>query len=126
MVKWSHINTQQEITRVFKSLFKEKIYATRTFTYYIPAPPSRKTGYQEREFDAIIDYVTSLGFKILDFKLQSHSDGERGGLWVLCFLAAPTKEIYYKKINFSEPNIYKNNPNNELDIPLDSSINHDL
>ena len=110
---------------VFKSLFKQKFYATRTFTYYIPAPPARKTGYQEREFDSIIDHIKELGFELLDFKLESHNHETQGGLWVLCILGAPTKEVYQQKINISDSNIFENSPNNDLEIPLDSSITHD-
>lgn len=111
---------------MFKSFFKNKYFATRTFTYYIPAPPSRKTGYQEREFDAIVNYIASLGFELIDFKLESHNEHDKSGMWIVCILGAPTKEIFLQKIDPTHPDLFKNNPNSESHIQLDESIAHDI
>lgn len=111
---------------MFKSLFKKDFFAHRTFSYYIPAPPARKSGYQEREFDAIMDYIQSLGFVLLDFKLQSHSGADHSGLWVITTLGAPTEEIFKKKIDINTTNLYEGGPNAGDNIPLDSSITHDI
>lgn len=118
-----------ENNRVFKSLFRSQsqtqYYAVRTFTYYIPAPPVRKTGYQEREFDSLTGYILSLGFELLDFQMQSHSNPNQSGLWILCKLGAPTKEIFLKKIDPTSPNLFENNPNSTQEIPLDTTITYE-
>jgi hypothetical protein len=111
---------------VFTSLFKKRYFGTRTFTYYIPAPPMRKTGYQEREFDSLTGHITSLGFDLIDFKLEAHASEAQAGLWVLCTLGAPSKEIYNKKIDPMDSSVFHNNPNADLDIPLDESITHEI
>ncbi len=104
------------------SIFSKKIYKKKIFTYYIPAPPNRRSGYQEKEFDALIAHIQNLGFEVLDFKLQSHSTEEKSGLWVVCILSAPTKEIWQQSIDF-EYHIQTAQPSNS--IPLDPSIIHE-
>lgn len=111
---------------MFKSLFTKKFFAYRTFSYYIPAPPPRKSSYQEKEFDAIVSYILSLGFEIIEFKLQSHSSPAQSGLWVLIFLGAPNKKVFEKKIDTSTPHFYSDGAHEQEEIPMDSSITHDL
>ncbi len=89
---------------VFKKLRSPKDsmysgYGIRVFTYYLPAPPPRKTGYQEKEFDLIMTYLQNLGFEILDLKLESHNHDQGAGLWAVCILGAPTKDIYNIKLD---------------------------
>lgn len=110
------------------SLFQKKpLYMQKTFTYYIPAPPFRKTGYQEKEFDGITEYIQSLGYEILDFKLQSHSGEEKSGLWIICILGAATKEIFDRPIDYEFASSSKvNNTTTTSEIPLDPSIIHDV
>ena len=85
----------------------------------------RKTGYQEREFDTLAGHIHSLGFDLLDFKLESHSNSDHAGLWILCILGAPTREIFNKKIDPAAPEMFDGNPNATIDIPLDTSITHE-
>jgi hypothetical protein len=47
----------------------------KTFTYFIPAPPNRKTGYREKEFDKIMNGILQSGFEILDLQTQSVETG---------------------------------------------------
>lgn len=112
---------------MFKSVFKNDYYAKKTFTYYIPSPPNRKSGYQEREFDAITEYITALGFELISFTVQGHTgtDGA-SGMWVICLLGAPTKDVYNKKINYTQEDLYSNNTVSENSIPLDPSITHEI
>lgn len=120
------MNNKQENNRVLKSLFKSNYFAKKTFTYYIPSPPIRKTGYQEREFDAIIEHISNLGYDILNFTVQAHQNKDGGGIWVICLLAAPTKEIYQKKIELNLDIIYKNNSHSDPSLALDPNISHDI
>lgn len=104
------------------SIFKKKIYKKKIFTYYIPAPPNRRSGYQEKEFDALIEHIQKLGFEVLDFKLQSHSTEEKSGLWVICILSAPNKDVWKQTIDFD----YHIQTGESLtSIPLDPSIIHE-
>lgn len=104
------------------SIFKKKYYAKKVFTYYIPAPPHRKNGYQEKEFDTLVEYLQSLGFEVIDFKLQAHSTNDKSGLWIVCILSAKTKEIWSQNIDFD----FSVQSSTSLDsIPLDPSIEHD-
>lgn len=72
--------------QIFSSLTK---YRIQTFTYYIPAPPPRKTGYREKEFDKLFSSILRKGYKILTINTQSHSGPEGAGLWVLVTLKEP-------------------------------------
>jgi hypothetical protein len=109
---------------VFNSLIKKKkkYYSTQTFTYYIPSPPSRKTGYRETEFDSIVTKIISLGFEIISITSQSHSSEEKSGMWIICHLGATTEEVSKKIITVDES---KNEISNTK-IELDPSIIHEL
>jgi hypothetical protein len=48
---------------------------TTSFTYFIPAPPVRKTGYREKEFDKILNGILQSGFEILEIQTQSVETG---------------------------------------------------
>jgi hypothetical protein len=63
--------------------------ATTTFTYFIPAPPSRKTGYREREFDKIMAGILESGFELLS--LQTQSVGNTG-LFIIAVLKSNSKK----------------------------------
>ena len=108
------------------AFFSKKEYLkTRTFTYYIPAPPARKTGYQEKEFDKLTKYLQDLGFELLDFKMQSHSDENRAGLWVLCLLGAKNEELYSMPINIEKIPDLGFGQHSEHHIPLNPEIIHE-
>jgi len=65
----------------FLKYFKtKKIF---TFSYYIPAPPSRNTPYHERQFDQLTERLTLEGHKIVDIKLQSVSNENSSGTLVI-------------------------------------------
>jgi len=111
---------------VILSLFglkKENYFGKKTYTYYIPAPPVRKNGYQEKEFDHITSYITQLGFDIIDFKIQAHSHSDQAGMWIVCLLGAKTSEIYHKRIDYNP--IEQSLNDHHSSIPLDPSIIHD-
>lgn len=56
----------------------------KTFTYFIPAPPARKTGYREMEFDKIIQGILTSGFQILEL----HTQAVETGVFVIALLKA--------------------------------------
>jgi hypothetical protein len=62
----------------------------KTFTYYIPAPSHRKSGYREMEFDKIMQGILSSGFEIETLQSQ----GTEHGLFVLVVLKTNSKKIF--------------------------------
>lgn len=55
----------------------------QTFTYYIPAPPARKTGYREREFDSLFYEFINRGYKVLSFQAVPHTGVNQCGMWLV-------------------------------------------
>ena len=92
-------------------------YPTKTVTYYIPAPPNRKTGYQETEIDKLVMLLTQKEFIIEDIKTQIISNERVQGMWVI-FLIKPTtsqsNSIDLTKI--LETTTYPTSPDIEYDI----------
>ena len=76
------------VKRLFSN--KQQYKRTRTFTYFVPAPPNRKTGYQEKEFDQICDFLVGKDFDILDIKMEAFASDTAAGVWILCILGART------------------------------------
>ncbi len=70
----------------------KKIFRT-TFTYYIPAPPHRKTGYREVEFDKIMQGILQTGFEIESLSTQA-TGGEYGGLFIVALLKTNSKKVF--------------------------------
>lgn len=70
----------------------KKTYRT-TFTYFIPAPPHRKTGYREMEFDKIMQGILQAGFDIESFHTQA-SGSEHGGFFIVALLKTTSKKTF--------------------------------
>lgn len=65
----------------------------KTFTYFIPAPPHRKSGYREREFDKIMAGILQSGFEIVELHTQSVIKDGNGGLFIIALLKAKTAKV---------------------------------
>ncbi len=74
--------------RAYNFILGRDSFKIQTFTYYIPAPPRRKTGYREKEFDKIFYHFVNQGFEILNVQTQSHTGESGSGMWVLFTLKA--------------------------------------
>lgn len=61
----------------------------RTFTYFIPAPPARKNGYREKEFDKIFNGILNSGFDIKDLQTRSVPTG----IFVIIVLKGKNKKV---------------------------------
>lgn len=66
----------------------KKYFAIKTFTYFIPVPPPRKTGYREKEFDKIFYELLQKEFELLDMQTQYSVNG----MWIVCLLGALTEK----------------------------------
>lgn len=77
---------QNSIIQLFVTLLHKALlpgsYKIQTFTYFIPSPPNRKTGYREKKFDSITQVIMSNGFKILNINCQTLSTEKASGMWV--------------------------------------------
>ena len=61
----------------------------KTFTYFIPAPPHRKNGYREKEFDKIMSGILQSGFELQELKTV----GMENGMFIIAILNVPNKKI---------------------------------
>lgn len=75
-----------------RRIWRKKQFKIQTFTYYIPAPPARKTGYREKEFDKIFYEFINQGFEILNVQTQAHTGANSCGMWVIFAVRATNAE----------------------------------
>lgn len=108
-----------------KKIFnRHKFYGLKSFTYFLPSPPFRKTGYQEKEFDQVLAHLTAKGYEIVDVKMQTVSSPKSSGIWILCLLGAKTKEAYEAPINVDYQDVATSTQSSS-NIQLDPLIEHD-
>jgi hypothetical protein len=84
----------------------DQLYNSRpvyqTFTYYIPAPPPRKTSYREKKLDSYCYKFLNLGFEIVSVKTAPHQSPTQNGFWLIFVLRALTEEAKKLELNFGE------------------------
>lgn len=85
---------KSRILAAFKALLRpEKDYKIQTFTYFIPSPPPRSSGYREKQFDKLFYEYINRGYEILNVTTQASSAGEKhSGMWVMFVVKATTEE----------------------------------
>jgi hypothetical protein len=112
------------VIKSVKRLFnKEKEYfKTRTFTYFVPAPPNRKTGYQEKEFDQICQHLVGKDFDIIDIKMEAFANNTSAGVWILCILGAKTQKAANMSLEIEYSDVANQHPQH---IQTDPLIEHD-
>lgn len=72
-----------------KKKISKKAYL-KTFTYFIPAPPQRKSGYREVEFDKIMNGILDAGFELEKFNTESVPTG----VYVIAILKTHNKKVF--------------------------------
>ena len=94
--------TMNHLFTFFKSLLRaQKDYKIQSFTFFIPSPPSRATGYREKQFDKLFYEFINRGYKIINFTTQaSSSGGNHSGMWILCLVQATNHEA--EKLNLED------------------------
>jgi hypothetical protein len=71
------------------AISSQKDYKMQSFTFFIPAPPPRSTGYREKQFDKLFYEFINRGYKIINFTTQSATTGEKhSGMWIICLVQA--------------------------------------
>ena len=77
------------ISKIKKMVFPKR-YKIQTFTYYIPAPSSRESGYREKQFDKAFYSFINQGFEILSINTTSNTGPNGSGMW---FVATVRGEV---------------------------------
>lgn len=70
--------------------FKKNPYKIQTFTYFIPAPPERPSGYREKNFDKIFSNFINQGFEVISIHTTPCNSQNQSGMWITCLLRAMT------------------------------------
>jgi hypothetical protein len=89
----------------------------QTVTYYIPAPPPRKTGYREKQFDKLFYHFFQKGFELINLQTQAHTGENHSGIWIICVVRALNKNAQELDLDFFDEEI-----SNESILDLDSNI----
>jgi len=79
-----------------------KLYR-RTFTYFIPAPPQRKSGYREIEFDKILNGILEAGFEIEELRTESVSTG----VYIFSVLKTDKKKVFEMDLSLDIQEMFK-------------------
>ena len=78
---------------LFAKKTKKNTFKKQTFTFFIPAPPPRSTGYREKQFDKLFYEFINRGYDVLEFKCQTiNTRDSASGMWIICLVQA-TNEI---------------------------------
>lgn len=86
--------------KLIKSLFgAKKIYKIQSFTYFIPSPPPRSTGYREKQFDKIFHEFINRGYTILNFTAQASTGEKQSGMWLVFIVQAQNEAADALKID---------------------------
>ncbi len=105
---------------LFKKLNPFYSYKIQSFTYYIPSPPERNSGYREKQFDKIFYNFINQGFKILAVNTQSNNNPNGSGMWII--ITAQARNSSAEKLDLSnqvDDIIKQENDDHEKEIILD-------
>jgi hypothetical protein len=107
------------MTNFFKNIFKSSnsSYKIQSFTFFIPSPPPRTTGYREKQFDKLFYEFINLGYEILSFNTQACTSANQSGMWVICVVRALNEKANNLSLNdfFQDKNLNINNNSQEID-----------
>ncbi|MGZ3809338.1 MAG: hypothetical protein ACXVCE_14735, partial [Bacteriovorax sp.] len=70
----------------------KKNYKIQSFTFFIPSPPPRTTGYREKQFDKLFYEFINKGYRILNFETQASTGEKQSGMWIIVVAEALNKE----------------------------------
>lgn len=110
------------IKSVLAKIWPPRYYGIKSFSYFLPAPPKRASGYQEKEFDQLISHLSSQGYELIDIKIQSYSTEAQAGIWAFCKMGALNKEAAKRPINLDYKEV---SGMADSAIPMDPDIIHD-
>jgi hypothetical protein len=84
-------NRPSSFKSLWNKLLGKKQFKIQSFTYYIPSPPSRSTGYREKQFDKVFHSFINRGYEVLSLKTQANTSPSGSGMWVICVVRALNK-----------------------------------
>lgn len=67
---------------------RRKKFKIQSFTFYVPSPPPRSSGYREKQFDKIFYEFINLGYEILNFKTEASTGEKHSGMWLIFIVQA--------------------------------------
>lgn len=70
----------------------KKNYKIQSFTFFIPSPPARSSGYREKQFDKLFYQFINKGYRILNFTTEASTGEKQSGMWVIFIVQALNKE----------------------------------
>jgi hypothetical protein len=76
---------------LIQKIFSPQYYAT--LTYYVPSPPRRSNGYQEKELDHYFFRQLQHGLRPVKIQMMSNPGSEQSGLWVMILVKGSQKQI---------------------------------
>lgn len=79
---------------------EKKDYKIQSFTFFIPAPPARSTGYREKQFDKLFYEFINRGYHILHFGTESCAGENHSGMWMVFIVQATNDEA--EKLNLHD------------------------
>ena len=79
---------------------ENKDYKIQSFTFFIPSPPNRATGYREKQFDKLFYEFINRGYEIKHFSTQSCSGEKHSGMWLVFVVQALNAEA--EKLNLHD------------------------
>lgn len=81
------------LTNAFRALLAPPTgFKMQTFTYFVPSPPARSTGYREKHFDKLFFEFINRGYEVKSLTTQASTGDKHSGMWVICLVQATTKE----------------------------------
>ncbi len=79
--------------KLIRLLFSRKNnFKIQSFTFFIPSPPPRSSGYREKQFDKLFYDFINKGYRIIDFKTQASSGEKQSGMWIVFVVQALNNE----------------------------------
>ena len=90
-----------KILKLYKNLFKssKNDFKIQSFTYFIPAPPQRSSGYREKQFDKLFYEYINKGYEIISFHSQACNNPNQSGMWIVCVVRALNHEASLLSLN---------------------------
>jgi hypothetical protein len=105
----------------FSRLMGKEEFKIQTFTYYVPAPPPRKTGYREKEFDSLFYQFINRGYEVIEMKTVPHTGVNQCGMWIIILARALNPDASALDLDFE----INNSSDNTLVHSLENSSRHE-
>ncbi len=75
-------------------------YKIQSFTFFIPSPPPRSTGYREKQFDKLFYEFMGRGYQLISINTEQSTGINQSGMWVICIVQAMNDQA--NKLNLDD------------------------